>query len=431
MWVNDTIDVFDTIMVYDTIHCDTSMVDTMEMTFGQEFTDSFMTEIGKIYTIEVSGTFAGASNEIRDAAYGNGFFNGYVWTSGTSWKWNDTTPARPDIDVLDTVSHTYYYTFTANDSFQVLSFSDNDYGDNTGKLFFTLWDNCSKLPPCDSLVLVYDTMWINDTIDVFDTIMVYDTIQCDTILIDSIEMTFSQEFRDSFMTEIGKSYTIEVSGTFAGASNETRDAAYGNGAFNGYVWGAGSTWKCNDSTPARPDNDIYDSTHIYFYTFVASDSFQVLSFSDGDYSDNTGSLYFNLWETRCGYGLCDSIILVYDTITVNDTVTTTIYDTTFVTVTDTLLIDIPTGLAAPLDQNMIKVYPNPGKTIINIEHSNYLSMGGYSISIVNSVAQNVYNSQITSALMSINVSTWSPGTYFLQIYDSGTNLIEIRHIVLQ
>ena len=117
--------------------------------------------------------------------------------------------------------------------------------------------------------------------------------------------------------------------------------------------------------------------------------------------------------------------------TVNDTLTTTIYDTTFVTVTDTLLIDIVTGLVAPLDQNMIKVYPNPGKTIVNIEHSNYLSMAGYSISIVNSVAQNVYNSQITSALMSINISSWPPGTYFLQVFDSGSNLIEIRHIVLQ
>tara|TARA_B100000530_G_C15743696_1_gene402692 strand:- start:315 stop:707 length:393 start_codon:yes stop_codon:yes gene_type:complete len=129
--------------------------------------------------------------------------------------------------------------------------------------------------------------------------------------------------------------------------------------------------------------------------------------------------------------LVNDTMWVSDTINVLDTVTTTLYDTTFVTVTDTLLIDVATSLSAPLNQNTIKVYPNPGKTIINIEHTNYLSMAGYSISIYNSSAQNVYSSQITSAMMNVNISSWSPGTYFLQLYDSGLNLIEIRHVVIQ
>jgi hypothetical protein len=444
-WVNDTIQVYDTMMVYDTIQCDTNMLDSMAMTFNQAFSDSIWTEIGKSYTMVVSGTYGGSSNETRDAAYGNGFYNGYTWTAGTAWSWNGSNSHRPDPDVLDTINHTYFYSFTANDSFQVFTFDDSNYGDNYGELRFGLWENCGP-PPCDSLVIVYDTTMIYDTTMtmLYDTMVIYDTIQCDTILVDSMEMTFNQEFSDSFWTEIGMSYHLIVHGTFAGASNEIRDAAYGNGSYNGYTWTAGTTWKWNDSTPQRPDTDVLDTLdHEYIYSFTAVDSYQVFTFSDGNYNDNNGSLHFELWETSCGYDLCDSIILVYDTMwvndtsmvydtmTVNDTVTTTIYDTTFVTVTDTLLIDIPTGLAAPLDQNMIKVYPNPGKTIINIEHSNYLSMAGYSINILNSVAQNVYNSQITSALMSINVSAWPPGTYFLQIYDSGTNLIEIRHIVLQ
>ena len=59
-------------------------------------------------------------------------------------------------------------------------------------------------------------------------------------------------------------------------------------------------------------------------------------------------------------------------------------------------------------------------------------MSGYSINILNSGAQSVFSSPINAQTLSVNVSQLgATGTYFLQILDNNSNVVELRHIVLQ
>ena len=108
-------------------------------------------------------------------------------------------------------------------------------------------------------------------------------------------------------------------------------------------------------------------------------------------------------------------------------------DTVSISVMDTLVIDVTiTALQAPNNINTIKVYPNPTNDVIYIDNGDYAMMSGYTINIINAQAQQIFNSAITQQTFSINVSQFgATGTYYLQILDSNSNIVEVRHIVLQ
>ena len=154
-------------------------------------------------------------------------------------------------------------------------------------------------------------------------------------------------------------------------------------------------------------------------------------------------------EGMCVQTVYDTIhTTVYDTtrITVNDTIPFTVYDTTQVTVydtisvynniavTDTLIIDVTiTGLNPPENINTIKVYPNPSRDVIFIQTGkNYSSMSDYTVRIINSQSQTVFESKITQQLFEIDVSTFGQtGLYFIQIIDSTNQVIDVRKIILE
>ena len=79
----------------------------------------------------------------------------------------------------------------------------------------------------------------------------------------------------------------------------------------------------------------------------------------------------------------------------------------------------------------MKVYPNPANDIVVIDNGNYSAMTNYSISITNSLSQQVYSSLINTAQFQIPVSTLgSVGTYFIQILDGSNNVVESKQLVL-
>jgi hypothetical protein len=132
----------------------------------------------------------------------------------------------------------------------------------------------------------------------------------------------------------------------------------------------------------------------------------------------------------------------YDTVTVQDTITTQIfdtitthinvYDTVLVTVTDTLIINTSLGLPAPNDINTISVYPNPTNDHITIDNGNFALMPNYSIKIENSLGQQVFSSLINQQLFYIDLTGWSGnGVYFLKLINPQNNIVTIRKIVLQ
>jgi uncharacterized protein YjbI with pentapeptide repeats len=132
-------------------------------------------------------------------------------------------------------------------------------------------------------------------------------------------------------------------------------------------------------------------------------------------------------------------VLVYDTVTVIDTIFETISDTTFITitenisVTDTLIINlnIPNSSNDPIT-NRIIVYPNPTFSHITIDFGNHSLMQNYTCQILNTLGQPVYFTPIDQKLYYLDLNTWGPkGTYFLKIINDFGQTVETKKIILQ
>jgi hypothetical protein len=104
-----------------------------------------------------------------------------------------------------------------------------------------------------------------------------------------------------------------------------------------------------------------------------------------------------------------------------------------ITVTDTLLINMGITSFNPVTYNStIKIFPNPTNDHITIDYGNFASLNGYQLKIINSLSQNVFQTNITQQSDYLNLTTWGGnGLYFVQIIDQQGNIIDIRKIVLQ
>ena len=104
-----------------------------------------------------------------------------------------------------------------------------------------------------------------------------------------------------------------------------------------------------------------------------------------------------------------------------------------ITVTDTLLINMGiTGFNPVTYSNTIKIFPNPTNDHITIDYGNFVSLNGYQLKIINSLSQQVFQTNITQQSNYLNLNNWGGnGLYFVQIIDPQGNIIDIRKIVLQ
>jgi hypothetical protein len=105
-----------------------------------------------------------------------------------------------------------------------------------------------------------------------------------------------------------------------------------------------------------------------------------------------------------------------------------------ITVTDTLIINANiTGFNPVTYQNSIKIYPNPTNDQITIDFgSNYNTMNGYELKIMNTLSQVVYSTPINQNQTTVDLSTWTGyGIYFVHLINDSGHTIDIRKIVLQ
>jgi hypothetical protein len=104
-----------------------------------------------------------------------------------------------------------------------------------------------------------------------------------------------------------------------------------------------------------------------------------------------------------------------------------------ITVTDTLLINMGiTGFNPITYSNTIKIFPNPTNDHITINYGNFASLIGYQLKIINSLGQQVFQTNVVQQSDYLNLTTWGGnGLYFVQIIDQQGNIIDIRKIVLQ
>jgi len=102
-----------------------------------------------------------------------------------------------------------------------------------------------------------------------------------------------------------------------------------------------------------------------------------------------------------------------------------------VNVTDTLFINVNiTGYNPVSFKSKIKIYPNPGSNYLSIQTDDVKSL--YTLKIINSLSQIVYQTTLNQSLATIDLKSWSvSGTYFVQIYDSTNKLVEVKKIILQ
>jgi hypothetical protein len=99
------------------------------------------------------------------------------------------------------------------------------------------------------------------------------------------------------------------------------------------------------------------------------------------------------------------ISVISSSITITDTCINTVNDTNFISVTDTLIINTSvTGINPPNNTNTIKIYPNPASTHVTINYGNYAIMNGYSLKIINSLGQQVFQKNCPS----IDIETINP-----------------------
>jgi len=77
------------------------------------------------------------------------------------------------------------------------------------------------------------------------------------------------------------------------------------------------------------------------------------------------------------------------------------------------------------------VYPNPSNDIVIIDNGDYLSMSGYTLKIINSIGQEVFNSTINVSQFQIPVSVLgSVGLYYIQVFDYNSSLLETKKLIL-
>jgi hypothetical protein len=127
------------------------------------------------------------------------------------------------------------------------------------------------------------------------------------------------------------------------------------------------------------------------------------------------------------------ISVISSSITITDTCINTVNDTNFISVTDTLIINTSvTGINPPNNTNTIKIYPNPASTHVTINYGNYAIMNGYSLKIINSLGQQVFQTPINQQSNYLSLSSWGGnGIYFVHLIDTQGQIIDIRKIVLQ
>jgi hypothetical protein len=195
---------------------------------------------------------------------------------------------------------------------------------------------------------------------------------------------------------------------------------------------------------ANPDLtciEVADSSSYWYVGMNQSifliDSQTSFSTNCGNYCSGIDQLLLLLDEQSqdtCDY-VDTTFMVVYDTTftNINDTTFVTIYDTTLTSVTDTLIMDITlTGIPLPNNTNTMLVYPNPASDVVIIDNGDYLSMSGYTLKIINSLGQEVFNSAINIPVFSIPVSTLgSVGTYYIQVFDTSPNIVQTKALILQ
>ena len=179
-------------------------------------------------------------------------------------------------------------------------------------------------------------------------------------------------------------------------------------------------------------------------------TFQV---TDTKYVSIQESTFLKSKDTVAISGGCDSTHHSYYrykyTVAVNDTVVHNIYDTTAITVIDTnfvtktnyvnaydsLIVDLTgviTTINAPFTSNMqVKVFPNPASQLLFLEVLDAQVTSAYSFELVSVNGSIVADGLLNSNTTTIDISSYSGGTYYVKFYDAQQRMVNQAPVVIR
>jgi hypothetical protein len=365
-------------------------------------------------------------------------WNGTTYNSTGIYTWNGTNSLGCDsiVSLILTITNNY----TSSDTI-VYYVSNVDFQSNSPKTYLESIDSTlSTNGGCDSIVLNYinyvfnpnnctDTTFINnfdttfitnyDTtfITVFDSVLVLDSINIfDTTFINSFDTTFITNYDTTFITVFDSVLVLDSINIF--------DTTFINSFDTTFITNYDTTFiTVFDSVLVIDSINIFDTNFVTYYdtTFITNYDTTFITVFDSVLVIDSISIF----DT--------SFVTYYDTnyFTIYDTIT--YYDSVLISVTDTLIINVNlSGISSPNNSNTLKIYPNPANDIVFIDNGNFSSITNYSLKIINSLGQDVFNSFITISQFQIPITSFGGvGLYYIQLYDDTGNLIEIRKLIIQ
>lgn len=149
--------------------------------------------------------------------------------------------------------------------------------------------------------------------------------------------------------------------------------------------------------------------------------------SNIEFQSKSPKIYYENTDSLITKGGCDSVVNRYIKFEFNPN-----YCTDTITVEDTLNIQIESSINHySKNNNEIKIYPNPTKDNLWIECEDYTNMNNYQIKIVTISGSTLWSSYISQQKYNIDISNYSKGLYFIEIYDNTDSKIITKKIVLQ
>ncbi len=181
-------------------------------------------------------------------------------------------------------------------------------------------------------------------------------------------------------------------------------------------WDTEGSWAWKDNTSGNNDTWVYGEVNC----------------TNGSLYTQSSNCPFPLAVNSCSTSEpCDSVILIFDTITTTifDTVTTYVFDT--IAVTDTLYVDLSFVSSTIVNSSSILVYPNPTNNFVVIENEFYNLTSEYAIEIVNISGQVVYTSSLDFPTLEISLEDiGESGIYLIHIKDYDNNILVTKYLIV-
>ncbi len=100
-------------------------------------------------------------------------------------------------------------------------------------------------------------------------------------------------------------------------------------------------------------------------------------------------------------------------------------------VTNLFNASVPSSVSSSNSQHKLNIYPNPTEDRLTLEVGKGASLNGYALVIENSLGQEVYEAVITQQTSTISMGSLAgKGLYFVRIFDTQGNAVEVRKVVV-